>query len=156
MSTVSPPPTPLCPGYAQKCSLIRVLKISFRLRGFWGGALGCPGRDPRAAQEPLVGDMLPAQGLPFKLWAHTVINKSQCRFILTRSYWFWFGCLWGGWWEANCGCLVVLNFSSFSNVAKACSASAVTGTQMLWANHSRLSWLPPDRPGWKHTGHWEI
>lgn len=36
---------------------------------------------------------------------------------------------------SSCGCLVVFNFNSFGNAAKACSTSAVTGTQMLQANH---------------------
>lgn len=47
--------------------------------------------------------------------------------------------------EASCGCLVVFNFNSFGNVAKACSASLVTGIQMLQVNHSPVFWLSPQR-----------
>lgn len=40
---------------------------------------------------------------------------------------------------------MVFNFNSVSNVAKACSMSNDTSTQMLRANHSGVFWLPPQQ-----------
>ena len=117
--------------------------MNFRPWSFWGGGVRGEGTCG-AAQQCLVGRVLNAQGLALKaLDKHKVlINLSVC-FLLTHSCWFCFGCPWGGWWEASCGCLVVFNFNSFGNVAKAFSTSVVTGTQMLQANHSLVFWLSP-------------
>lgn len=42
---------------------------------------------------------------------------------------------------------MVFNFNSLGNVAKACSTSVVTNSQMLQENHDSVSWLSPQQAG---------
>ena len=49
---------------------------------------------------------------------------------------------------------MVFNFNSFGNIAKACSTSAVIGTQTLQANHALIFWVSP---GWTRLeAHWSL